>query len=110
VAHLALGEGEAFGTLMCECHESLAKDYEVSTPELDLIVASSCEVEGVLGARLTGAGFGGCCVVLHEAGCEAAIRAAVENAFDPAQPVMLAFHHLLTADGARLIGEGILET
>jgi galactokinase len=110
VAHLALGEGEAFGRLMRECHESLATLYEVSIPELNRIVASSCRVEGVLGARLTGAGFGGCCVVLHEAGCEPEIRTAVENALDPGQPVLLAFHHLSAADGARLIGEGDLET
>lgn len=110
VAHLALGEGEAFGRLMRECHESLATRYEVSIPELNRIVESSCRVEGVLGARLTGAGFGGCCVVLHEAGCEAEIRTAVESAFDPGRPARLAFHHLCAADGARLIGEGNLET
>lgn len=108
VSHLALGEAEAFGRLMRECHDSLATQYEVSTPELDRIVSSACGVEGVLGARLTGAGFGGCCVVLHEAGCEEPLRTAVQNAFEPSRPVRLTFYHLTAADGAHLLAEGRL--
>lgn len=56
----------SFGKLMTESHKSLRDDYEVSTPELDFLVDASCALkdEGVLGARLTGAGFGGCMIVL----------------------------------------------
>lgn len=55
-----------FGKLMIESHKSLRDDYEVSTPELDFLVEASCALEddGVLGARLTGAGFGGCMIIL----------------------------------------------
>lgn len=55
-----------FGRLMNESHDSLQNDYEVSSKELDTLVAAAREVDGVLGSRLTGAGFGGCTVTLLE--------------------------------------------
>ena len=54
-----------FGILMDASHESLRADYEVSSPELDRLVALARE-GGAAGARLTGAGFGGCVVALTE--------------------------------------------
>ena len=54
----------AFGVLMNDSHASLRDDYEVSTPELDLLVDLLQRHPGVFGARLTGAGFGGACVAL----------------------------------------------
>ena len=53
----------AFGKMMFDSHESLSKNYEVSSPELDNLILFSKEI-GAEGARLTGAGFGGCIVVL----------------------------------------------
>jgi galactokinase len=55
---------QAFGALMNASHASLRDDYEVSTPELDLLVDLLQREPGVYGARLTGAGFGGACVAL----------------------------------------------
>jgi galactokinase len=52
------------GRLMCESHASLRDDYEVSSRELDLLVELVGSVKGVLGARMTGGGFGGCIVAL----------------------------------------------
>ena len=62
----ALREGDftTFGGLLYASHESLRRDYEVSCPELDLMVNLASNVEGVVGARMTGAGFGGCTVNL----------------------------------------------
>lgn len=62
----ALREGNfsTFGQLMIESHQSLKDDYEVSCVELDLLVDLALKQEGVLGARMTGAGFGGCTVNL----------------------------------------------
>ena len=54
----------AFGQLMVESHQSLRDDYEVSCPELDLLVDLALNEEGILGARMTGAGFGGCTINL----------------------------------------------
>ena len=53
---------------MDDSHRSLADDFEVSTPELDGMVASLRARPGVHGARITGAGFGGCVVVLADPG------------------------------------------
>jgi len=63
---LEAGDLEGFGRLMYESHRSLKGDYEVSGPELDVLVELASSVEGTLGARLTGAGFGGCTVNLVE--------------------------------------------
>lgn len=54
----------AFGQLMFDCHKSLRDLYEVSCPELDALVEIASQQQGCLGARLTGAGFGGCTVNL----------------------------------------------
>jgi len=54
------------GLDMLASHESLAADYEVSSPELDFLVAQSMQVNGVYGARMTGGGFGGCIVALAQ--------------------------------------------
>ncbi|QJD98934.1 galactokinase [Massilia forsythiae] len=71
---------ERFGELMDASHDSLRDDYEVSIPELDLLVAALRAAPGVLGARLTGAGFGGACVALCRAGqAEQAAHAALSN-------------------------------
>jgi len=53
-----------FGHLMAESHRSLRDDYEVSCEELDLMVEIAGRVEGVLGSRMTGGGFGGCTINL----------------------------------------------
>ncbi len=55
-----------FGNLMKASHDSLRDLYEVSTPELDLLVTIASGIQGCYGARLTGAGFGGCIVSLVE--------------------------------------------
>jgi galactokinase len=58
------GKLSEFGHLMNESHRSLRDDYEVSCPELDLMVELAGQVDGVYGARMTGGGFGGCTVNL----------------------------------------------
>ena len=55
---------DRFGELMFASHASLRDDYEVSSPELDFLVAAAGQVKGVYGARMTGGGFGGCIVAL----------------------------------------------
>ena len=58
----------AAGRLMTESHRSLAGDFEVSTPVLDDLVEQPRSTPGVFGARMTGAGFGGCVVALTRPG------------------------------------------
>ena len=62
------GDAAAFGKVMFEGHASLRDYYEVSCPELDRLVEIAATLPGCLGARLTGAGFGGCTVNLVNEG------------------------------------------
>ena len=63
-AALSAGELPHFGRLMTASHKSLRDDFEVSCDELNCLVDIANETEGVLGSRMTGAGFGGCTVTL----------------------------------------------
>ena len=73
---LKQGDIAAFGNLMNESHISLRDDYEVTGAELDAIVEAAWQQPGVLGARMTGAGFGGCSINLVE---KDAVEAFIEN-------------------------------
>ena len=65
-AALKKSDVSTFGQLMTDSHRSLKEDFEVSCPELDLLVDIALNIDGVYGARLTGAGFGGCIVALAD--------------------------------------------
>lgn len=64
VEALKAGKLELFGKLMNASHASLRDDYEVTGPELDCMAEEAWKVEGVIGSRMTGGGFGGCTVSL----------------------------------------------
>ncbi|MEX2535266.1 MAG: galactokinase [Trueperaceae bacterium] len=82
-AAAAMREGDAalLGELMDQSHKSLRDDFEVSTSELDKIVACARSQPGCYGARLTGAGFGGCAVALVSASAAPAIAAGVLDCY-----------------------------
>jgi galactokinase len=63
------------GVLMTRSHESMRDDFEISTPEIDVLVRLAEHQEGVFGARLTGGGFGGSIVALAESASAAAAAA-----------------------------------
>ena len=67
---------ETFGKLMNESHVSLRDDYEVTGKELDTLVEAAWKQEGVVGSRMTGAGFGGCTVSIVK---EEAVDAFIKN-------------------------------
>jgi galactokinase len=64
---LKQGELDVFGELMNASHDSLRDDYEVTGIELDTLVDEARKIKGVIGSRMTGAGFGGCTVTLIKA-------------------------------------------
>ena len=66
---LKAGNLEEFGKLMNASHVSLRDDYEVTGIELDTLVENAWEQEGVIGSRMTGAGFGGCTVSIVKTDC-----------------------------------------
>jgi galactokinase len=63
---LQAGDLAGFGALMNASHRSLRDDYEVTGIELDTLVEAAWQEEGVVGARMTGAGFGGCAIAIVE--------------------------------------------
>jgi galactokinase len=65
---LKAGDLIKFGQLMNASHDSLRDDYEVTGVELDTLVEEARKIKGVIGSRMTGAGFGGCTVSLVDAG------------------------------------------
>jgi galactokinase len=72
---------EDVGQLMLQSHASLQHDYEVSSPELDFLVAESMTVKGVYGARMTGGGFGGCIVAIVQPRAVDPLRTHLQTAY-----------------------------
>src|SRR5262249_3640155 len=99
-AALEQGSLDRFGRLMNESHASLRDDYEVSCPELDLMVQLATGVPGVYGARMTGGGFGGCTVnLVRDDGVEE-FRAAVARGYRKETGKDPAIYVSSTANGA----------
>ena len=92
---------DEFGRLMYASHVSLRDDFEVSTPELDTFVRVA-EQHGARGARLTGAGFGGCAVGLVPEDETAAFTNACEQAFANSGFEEPAFYEFVPAAGAEI--------
>lgn len=79
---LEMNDLSTFGRLMNASHTSLKNDYEVSGIELDLLAESACQFKGCLGARMTGAGFGGCAIALvHSTAVEELTNKVSDNYF-----------------------------
>ena len=78
---LRRGDAEGFGALMDASHASMRDDFEVSTPEVDALVAIARRQPGVFGARLTGGGFGGSIVALAAREVAAGTAARIAEAY-----------------------------
>ena len=92
---------EEFGRLMYASHASLRDDYEVSTPELDTFVETA-KKHGAKGARLTGAGFGGCAIALVPHARTDEVTEACEQAFAASNLKDPTFYEFVPAAGAEL--------
>ena len=107
---LARGDFRMVGQLMDASHGSLRDDYEVSSEALDRMVEAMRGHHGCLGARLTGAGFGGCAVALVQAGTEKEVRESVQEAYAKAMNLWPEVYISPPSSGARVLplisGEG----
>jgi galactokinase len=96
-------ELDKFGQLMYESHNSLKEDYEVTCGELDILVQESSEINGVLGSRMTGAGFGGCTVsMVHEDSVGEFVKTVGEN-YKRKTGIEATFFKAKIGDGAKRI-------
>ncbi len=101
---LQKGDIQTFGKLMNASHVSLRDDYEVTGPELDALAEAAWQVDGVIGSRMTGGGFGGCTVSLVR---EEAILAFIEQvgkAYTEKTGLHADFYIAQIGDGAHRIG------
>jgi galactokinase len=97
---LARGDAPAVGALMDASHASLRDDFEVSRAELDAIVALARAQPGCHGARMTGAGFGGCAVALVDARAAGALVAEVARRYEQEIGLRPALYVCAAAAGA----------
>lgn len=95
------GDMEAFGQLMNQSHDSLRDDYEVTGKELDTLVEEARKIDGTLGSRMTGAGFGGCTVsIVREEAVETFIR-EVGRAYKERTGLVADFYVAGAGDGSK---------
>jgi len=100
---LGAGDLERFGALMNASHVSLRDDYEVSCAELDAMVEAAWRQPGVLGARMTGAGFGGCTVNLVRDEAAETFQHSVAREYTDATGLEPRIYVCAAEDGVRLL-------
>ena len=98
---LANHDGRGVGALMNESHESSRHNFENSTPELDRLVEIARQLPGVLGARLTGGGFGGATVTLCERAAAAVVAQQLAHSYSQRSGFKPQVFVCSLADGAR---------
>ena len=109
VTALRGGDLERFGQLMQASHTSLRDDFEVSCPELDVLVDAAMRVPGVLGSRMTGAGFGGCTVSLVPTDTVADFIDSVRKAYSAATPYDARIFRTHAGDGVKRLDEKAIQ-
>ncbi len=97
------GDTVSLGQLLNESHASLRDDFAVLNAELDQIVAIAQEMAGCLGARMTGAGFGGCAIALVEAKATEAFLHEVGREYEKATGLSAKLYVCRAVDGAEEI-------
>lgn len=102
---LANGHLERFGELMNESHRSLRDDYEVTGIELDTLVELAWQQEGVIGSRMTGAGFGGCTVSIVDNRYVDSFKKNVEEKYEEKIGIKPSFYEVFPSAGAQKLIE-----
>lgn len=102
---LKKGDLAAFGKLMNESHVSLRDDYEVSCPELDVLAEEAWKIEGVIGSRMTGGGFGGCTVSIVKNDKVEEFKAAISKVYKERTGLDCEFYIADASDGAGRISD-----
>ena len=97
---LAKGDMQRVGELLYQSHEGLRKKYHVSCEELDLLVDTAREIDGVMGARMMGGGFGGCTINLIKSSAVEEFKKKTTNVFTEAFGKPPVFYDVNVSDGA----------
>jgi galactokinase len=99
---LEQGNFEEFGKMMFGSHYGLKNKYEVSCPELDILVELAKSIDGVLGARMMGGGFGGCTINLVKKEAVATFEKAILNGYKTPEGKQPQIIKVVIEDGARV--------
>jgi galactokinase len=100
VAAMEAGDTSTLGRLMVKAHASARDDYEISVPEIEVLIEAARAQPGALGARLTGAGWGGCIVALVEREAATAFGASVAEAYHRQTGGAASVFHCVPGPGA----------
>jgi galactokinase len=97
---LTAGNMSQLGPLMAASHQSMRADFEITVPAIDTLVEIMQDVPGVYGARMTGGGFGGCCVALAPVEVAPQVTKAIENHYYPKTGYQATIYECHAAAGA----------
>lgn len=102
---LQAGDLKKVGQLMAEAHTSYSKDFEGSCEEADIMVDLANGLPGIIGARLTGGGFGGCTINLVEKAQASQFLLKLGEAYKAKTGIVPAIHSSRASGGARAVGQ-----
>lgn len=97
------GDIDLLGQLMYETHHGLSKEYEVSCPELDFLVDATREVDGILGSRMMGGGFGGCTINLVRDSSTDFFNEDLKSDYRSKFGLELSYIHVKLSDGGKIV-------
>lgn len=100
---LKKGDLSHLGRLLVQSHLSLRDDFEVSCPELDFLVESALQMEGVLGARMMGGGFGGCTINIVREEAMERIMEELSQGYDRRFSLIPEFYVCEASEGASIL-------
>jgi len=103
ITALSLGDASLVGTIMKAGHWAMSKQYEITTSELDFLVATGEKLEGILGSRMMGGGFGGCTINLIKDGLMNESIAKLLLYYKKETGIDAQYYHLNIDDGVKLI-------
>lgn len=106
---LKSGHIKKFGELMNQSHQSLRDDYEVTGYELDTLVEFAWQQKGVIGARMTGAGFGGCAIAIVEKAESAKLIQEIGRHYEEKVGFEATFYIAGIGDGAKEITQEVIK-
>ncbi len=97
------GDLKTFGSLLKASHQSLSNDFEVSCPELDFLAEKSWQLDGVLGSRMMGGGFGGCTINLVKNSELDSFKSQIGDSYLDKFGINTEFIPVMISDGAQLV-------
>ncbi len=98
---LEKGDMKEVGRLLYQSHDGLSNKYQVSCPELDLLIDTAKQINGVMGGRMMGGGFGGCTINLVESAVADTFKSTLSKSFLEKFGKEPVFHAVNISDGAR---------